>query len=160
MTKLIVRLKSVGLAHGTREFLPPNVNLSHHTNAFEALAFLAIRNVMQRLAETFRNGPRRNGRGGRWVESATGGTHETLPNTMFGCLTTRQCDVCRSRKIKCDRGAPCSNCRASKLSTYPLAPLSPVLGWTVYADPLRAMETTPFFIHLVTRVILPAQSQP
>jgi hypothetical protein len=29
-----------------------------------------------------------------------------------------QCDSCRTRKIRCDRSVPCSNCKASKLSKW------------------------------------------
>ncbi|KAI0173200.1 hypothetical protein GGR52DRAFT_579960 [Hypoxylon sp. FL1284] len=30
-------------------------------------------------------------------------------------ITRRSCDQCRSRKIRCDRGSPCSNCVSSRL---------------------------------------------
>ncbi|PVI00035.1 hypothetical protein DM02DRAFT_614634 [Periconia macrospinosa] len=33
-----------------------------------------------------------------------------------GARVQRACDACRSRKIRCDRGSPCSNCRSSRLN--------------------------------------------
>ncbi|CAI6230604.1 unnamed protein product [Periconia digitata] len=36
--------------------------------------------------------------------------------SVDGARVQRACDACRSRKIRCDRGTPCSNCRSSRLT--------------------------------------------
>ncbi|KAF2635490.1 hypothetical protein P280DRAFT_436975 [Massarina eburnea CBS 473.64] len=41
-----------------------------------------------------------------------------------GVRVQRACDPCRSRKIRCDRGVPCSNCRSSKLTCVTTAAAS------------------------------------
>ncbi|EMC96618.1 hypothetical protein BAUCODRAFT_483952 [Baudoinia panamericana UAMH 10762] len=37
------------------------------------------------------------------------------PSTM-GLIKKRVCDACRTRKVRCDRGSPCSPCRAANLT--------------------------------------------
>lgn len=51
-----------------------------------------------------------------------------------------QCDGCRSRKIRCDRAVPCSNCKSSKLSMYSTAYRMP--RWFVNQLISAACKTT------------------
>ncbi|KAF1954350.1 hypothetical protein CC80DRAFT_476084 [Byssothecium circinans] len=41
-----------------------------------------------------------------------------------GAKVQRACDACRGRKIRCDRGTPCSNCTSSKLNCVTTLPAS------------------------------------
>jgi hypothetical protein len=52
-------------------------------------------------------------------------THLSTGLASADLLTQGQCDACRGRKIRCDRGTPCSNCRSSKISMHVPAPLQP-----------------------------------
>ncbi|KAL1795657.1 hypothetical protein ACET3X_005881 [Alternaria dauci] len=41
---------------------------------------------------------------------------DDMDGSLDGAMSRRACDSCRTRKIRCDRGVPCSNCKASKLA--------------------------------------------
>ncbi|KAF2708656.1 hypothetical protein K504DRAFT_467892 [Pleomassaria siparia CBS 279.74] len=47
---------------------------------------------------------------------------DEMDTAVDGTKIQRACDLCRSRKIRCDRATPCSNCRASKLACITTAP--------------------------------------
>lgn len=55
----------------------------------------------------------------RHVAGRRSGTHATRGmcdrrSTRYTCAdATSQCDACKHRKVRCDKGSPCSNCKSS-----------------------------------------------
>ncbi|KAF2127627.1 hypothetical protein P153DRAFT_398225 [Dothidotthia symphoricarpi CBS 119687] len=51
---------------------------------------------------------------------------DDMDTMLDGSASKRACDSCRTRKIRCDRALPCSNCKASNLSCTTTAPAQKV----------------------------------
>lgn len=78
--------------------------------------------------------------------SENGATSTSAPSSRSAASTarapkSRSCVVCRSRKVRCDKMSPCSNCRRAKIAcVFPSTDRPP--RWARRLEPLAVTPTT------------------